>query len=235
MAGVSPVCILAGGVGSRLGAAVAATPKPLLTVAGRPFLFHQLAQLAASGVTHVVLSIGYLGDQIRAAVGDGANFGLHVEFCEDGPTPIGTAGAIRKAQSLLGERFLVLYGDTYLRVDFADVDRAAAESGLPALMTVLRNQGRWDVSNVDYRDGRVLRYDKRAPRLDMEHIDYGLSVLTAAALAQTDPAATDLSTVFTDLSERGLLAGYEAEHRFYEIGTPSARAETDAFLRGDLD
>lgn len=181
-----------------------------------------------------MLSIGYLGDQIRAAVGDGSNFGLHIEFCEDGPTPIGTAAAIRKAQPLLGERFLVLYGDTYLRVDFAQVDRVAAESGLPALMTVLRNRGRWDVSNVDFPDGRMLRYDKRSPRPDMEHIDYGLSVLTAAALEQTDATATDLSTLFTDLAARGLLAGYEASQRFYEIGTPSARAETDAFLRGEL-
>lgn len=177
MAELSPVCILAGGVGSRLGAAVKATPKPLVAVAGRPFLFHQLAQLAANGVTRVVLSIGYLGDQIR----DASNFGLHIEFCEDGPTPIGTAGAIRKAQPLLGKRFLVLYGDTYLRIDFAEVDRVAAESGLPAMMTVLRNRGRWDVNNVDSRDGRVLRYDKWSPRPDMEHIDYGLSVLTAAA------------------------------------------------------
>ncbi|HEY2042860.1 MAG TPA: sugar phosphate nucleotidyltransferase, partial [Jatrophihabitans sp.] len=210
MAGLSPVCILAGGVGSRLGDAVASTPKPLLPVAGEPFVFHQLRQLAACGVELVVLSIGYLGEQIRAAVGDGSAFGIHVEYSEDGPSPIGTAGAVRKAQPLLGERFLVLYGDTYLRIDFGEVDRAALDSGLPALMTVLRNHGRWDTSNVDYRQGRVMRYDKRDPRPDMEYIDYGLSVLTASALADTDAIATDLSTLFTDLSERGLLAGYEA-------------------------
>lgn len=229
MAALSPVCILAGGRGSRLGEAVIATPKPLLSVAGRPFLFHQLDLLRRHGAERVVLSIGYLGDQIRRAVGDGSNFGLDVRYSEDGPVPIGTGGAVRKAAPLLGDRFLVLYGDTYLRIDYADVDRAAIRSGLPALMTVLRNEGRWDTSNVQYADNRVLRYDKQAPDPAMEYIDYGLSVLTQEALDCTDHAA-DLAVMFKSLSEGGLLAGYQASMRFYEIGSPSSLFETSAFL-----
>ena len=230
MAPLLPVCILAGGLGSRLGDAVAAKPKALLTVAGRPFLFHQLDLLRRNGAERVVLSIGYLGDQIRRAIGDGSDFGLEVRYSEDGSTPIGTAGAIRKASPLLGERFMVLYGDAYLRINYADVGRAAARSGLPALMTVLRNEGRWDTSNVDYADNQVLRYDKQTPDPAMAYIDYGLSVITQDALDCTDPAAADLADVFRSLSERGLLAGYQARERFYEIGTPAALAETSAFL-----
>lgn len=230
MTALSPVCILAGGRGSRLGDVVASTPKPLLPVAGRPFLFHQLDLLKRHGAERVVLSIGYLGDQIRNAIGDGSNFGLDVRYSEDGPAPIGTAGAIRKAAPLLGERFLVLYGDTYLRIDYADVDQAAVRSGLPALMTVLRNEGRWDASNVEYSNNRVLRYDKETPDPTMAYIDYGLSVLTQAALDCTDPAATDLAALFKSLAEGGLLAGYQASKRFYEIGTPAALSEASAFL-----
>jgi NDP-sugar pyrophosphorylase family protein len=227
---LSPVCILAGGLGTRLGAVVADTPKPLLSVAGKPFLFHQLELLRNYGARRVVLCIGYLGERIRAVVGDGSAFGLDIQYSEDGPVPIGTAGAVRKALPFLGDRFLLLYGDTYLRIDYADVDRFAADCGSPALMTVLRNEGRWDVSNAEYVDGAV-RYNKSHPDARMKHIDYGLSVLTAGALGAGDGGASDLAAVFADLSTAGLLAGYEATERFYEIGTPDALAETDAFLR----
>jgi NDP-sugar pyrophosphorylase family protein len=229
MSVLAPVCILAGGLGSRLGDAVADTPKPLLPVAGRPFLFHQLELLRRFGAQRVVLCVGYLGSQIQDAVGDGSAFGLDVHYSEDGPIQIGTAGAVRKALPLLGERFLVLYGDTYLRIDYADVDRHAAACGQPALMTVLRNDGRWDTSNAEFADGRV-RYDKFVPDPSMRYIDYGLSVLTRDALELTDPSASDLATVFTQLSAAGRLAGYEATERFYEIGTPAALAEAAAFL-----
>jgi NDP-sugar pyrophosphorylase family protein len=229
---LSPVCILAGGLGTRLGPAVAETPKPLLPVAGRPFLFHQLELLRRFSAERVVLSVGYLGDQIREAVGDGADFGLDVRYCEDGPVPIGTAGAIRKALPLLGDRFLVLYGDTYLKIDYADFDRKAAACGFPAMMAVLRNEGRWDTSNAEFADGRV-RYDKFHPDTGMHYIDYGLSSLTQAALGMCASDAPDLATVFSCLSQARQLAGYEARQRFYEIGTPDALAETSAYFAGN--
>jgi NDP-sugar pyrophosphorylase family protein len=232
MSTLPPVCILAGGLGTRLGAAVADTPKPLVPVAGRPFLFHQLELLASYGADRVVLSTGYRGEQIEQAVGDGSAFGLHVAYSHDGLVPLGTGGAVRRAARLLDDRFLVLYGDTYLRIDYADVAREAEASGLPALMTVLRNAGQWDTSNVLYEDGRIVRYDKRNPTPQMQHIDYGLGVLTTQALAHTEGAHPDLAGLLTALSVDGLLAGYEAEHRFYEIGTPAALAETEQFLLG---
>jgi len=230
MTELAPVCILAGGLGTRLGAAVADTPKPLLPVAGRPFLFHQLDLLRSFGARRVVLSIGYLGKQIEQAVGDGTAFGLDVRYCWDGPVPIGTAGAVRKAMPLLGERFLVLYGDTYLRIDYAEVERVAAQSGLPALMTSLRNEGRWDTSNAEYTSRGTVRYNKHAPDPSMAYIDYGLSVLTERALQLTDPTETDLAGVFAALSAIDQLAGYEASERFYEIGSPDSLAEASMFL-----
>jgi NDP-sugar pyrophosphorylase family protein len=225
---LAPVCILAGGLGSRLGETVANTPKPLLPVAGRPFLLHQLELLAGYGATKAVLCVGYLGERIEAEIG-AEQFGIELAYAYDPPRLAGTAGAIRGALHLLGDRFLVLYGDTYLRVDYAAVDRAQAQSGLPALMTVLRNGGRWDASNVIYEDGIVVSYDKRAPDADMHWIDYGLGVLTAEALTANDDP--DLAGVYHQLARAGRLAGYEATERFYEIGTPAALAETDSFLR----
>jgi NDP-sugar pyrophosphorylase family protein len=224
-----PVCILAGGVGSRLGDAVRETPKPLLEVAGEPFLCHQLRLLAREGAREVVLCVGYLGDRIESVIGQ-RRFGLHIAYVSDPPDLAGTAGAIRGALSLLGDRFLVMYGDTYLRIDYRAVDAAHRASRRPALMTVLRNDGRWDTSNVVLRDGMVVRYDKQHPTADMRWIDYGLGALTASAL-DAHPGR-DLADVYRVLADEGQLAGYEATERFYEIGTPAALAETDAFLLG---
>lgn len=225
-----PICILAGGLGTRLGAKVRDTPKPLLEVAGEPFLIHQLRLLARHGAQRAVISVGYLGELIERRIGP-ERFGIELHFTYDGPSPLGTLGAIRQARSQLGDRFLVLYGDTYLRIDYGDVARAWAASGLPAMMTVLRNQGQWDTSNVSFDGHLVSRYDKRSPDPAMEWVDYGLGGLTSAALDHAPPHTSDLADLYHELSCAGRLFGYRAQQRFYEIGTPQALAETDAFLR----
>jgi NDP-sugar pyrophosphorylase family protein len=228
---LEPVCILAGGLATRLGEHARRQPKALVPVAGAPFVFHQLALLRSHGARRVVLCVGHLGEQIESAVGDGGNIGLQVEYSYDGPSPVGTAGAARAALPLLGDAFLVLYGDTYLRIDYRAVQRTFRRCGLPALMTVLRNEGRWDSSNAQFEDGLVTAHDKRSPTPAMRWIDYGLGMFSADAIRRAAPEATDLSDVYGELARRGELAGFEATERFYEIGTPAALAETDAFLR----
>lgn len=228
-----PVCILAGGLGTRLGERVRDTPKPLLEVAGEPFLLHQLRLLAAHGAREIVLCVGYLGERIEQTIG-AERFGLRIAYSFDGPQPAGTLGAIRRARGLLGERFLVLYGDTYLRIDYAAAARAWRVSGLPALMCVLRNAGRWEASNALYADGRVQAYDKHAPRAEMQWIDYGLGGLEQGALDRLPADVRDLSDLYRELGLAGLLCGFQASERFLEIGTPAALAETDLLLRAAL-
>jgi NDP-sugar pyrophosphorylase family protein len=215
-----PVAILAGGLGTRLGERVRDTPKPLLEVAGEPFLFHQLRLLRAHGAERVVICVGYLGERIESAVGDGSAFGLDVR-CSYDDEP-GTAAALRNALPLLGDEFLVVYGDAYLRIDYADVARMRRASGLPALMTVLP----WPGGNAAVAEGRVVRYDKDG---GLDSIDYGVQALTADALHVS--ASADLTVVQAELARTGALAAYKASERFYEIGTPTALRETDAFLR----
>jgi NDP-sugar pyrophosphorylase family protein len=212
-----------------LGSAVADTPKPLLEVAGQPFLCHQLRLLAGYGARRAVLCVGYLGELIEARIG-AEQFGISLSYSYDGPALVGTLGAIRNAQALLGERFLVLYGDTYLRIDYAAAARDWQASGLPAMMTVLRNGGQWDVSNVVFDGTLVNVYDKHAPDPAMEWIDYGLGGLTAAALDRVGLQVSDLAELYHALARDGELFGYPATERFYEIGTPEALADTGEFL-----
>ena len=224
------VCILAGGLGTRR--EKSDLPKPLVEVAGEPFLAHQLRLLAGHGAERVVLCVGHLGERIEEEIGPQRS-GIEIAYSRDAPGLDGTLGAIRRARGLLGERFLVLYGDTYLRIDYAGAARAWEASGLPALMTVLRNDGRWDASNAVYAGGRVIAHDKRAPTAEMRWIDYGLGGLTQEAVDLL-PEERDLSELYRALAAEGRLCGYEATERFYEIGTPEALAETDAFLREQI-
>lgn len=223
------VAILAGGLGTRLGEAAAETPKGMVPVNGRPFLEHVMELLATYGAGRVVICRGHLGEAIEEGLGDGRRFGLSIGYSDEGPVPIGTAGAIRRALPLLGERFLVMYGDTYLRVDYPAVARAHQRSGLPGLMTVLRNDGRWGDSNATYSRGRVSAYDKRDPPPDAAWIDYGLLAFTPEALDAL--GESDLAEVLTRLARDDALAGFPVRRRFYEIGTPGALAETERFLR----
>jgi NDP-sugar pyrophosphorylase family protein len=229
-----PVAILAGGLATRLGPITRSIPKALIEVAGKPFIAHQLALLRAAGIRRAVLCVAHLADQIEAVVGDGRGFGVEVAYSHDGGGPLGTGGALRQALPLLGDRFLVLYGDSYLRCDYAAIGRAFAASGLLGLMTVYRNDGQFDRSNVSFRDGRIVRYDKTPGLPDMTHIDYGLGALAAGALADRPDGPLDLAAVYQDLLARGQLAGYEVHERFYEIGSPAGLEDMRRLLSEEL-
>ena len=229
-----PVAILAGGLATRMRPVTERIPKALIDVAGRPFVEHQLALLQREGVRKVVLCVGYLGEMIEDVIGDGSRFGLSVSYSLDGERLLGTGGALRRALPLLGQHFFVLYGDSYLDIEYAPVQAAYRESGLPALMTVFRNEGRWDTSNVLFDGSRVVRYDKRHPTPDMKFIDYGLGVLSRDLFDLAKEEVFDLSDLYAGLAGTGRLAGFEETQRFYEIGTPSGLAEADSHLRGNL-
>lgn len=226
-----PLALLAGGLASRLGAMTERIPKSLLNVAGEPFVAHQLRLVAAQGIRDVVICCGHLGGMIADFVGDGERFGCGVKYSFDGPPLLGTGGAIVKALPLLGARFWVMYGDSYLTVPFAPVLESFDWSGKAGLMTVFRNDGRWDASNVEFAAGRIVRYEKGGDGAEMRHIDYGLGIYSARAFAGLPAGeAFDLSEVQRDLIARGAMAGFEVRERFYEIGSTAGLAETDEVL-----
>lgn len=227
-----PVALLAGGLGTRLRPWTESVPKALVDVNGEPFLAHQLRLLSSRGIERVVLCIGYKGEMIRAWAGDGRRFRLNLEYSEDWPELLGTAGAVRKALPLLGERFFVLYGDSYLPCDYRAVQRAFLAAGKPALMTVFRNEGRWDASNVEFSEGHILAYDKKSPTPRMQHIDYGLGVFESSVFAALPPGERrDLADLYRDLLARGELAAFEVFERFWEVGSRAGLEEVRSILK----
>jgi len=234
---VLPCVVLAGGMGTRMRPATESIPKVLIPVAGRPFAELQLEWLAAQGVERVVYSVGYRSAMVRDALGDGRRFGLDLVYVDEADDLRGTGGALRLAADIgvLPEAYFLLYGDSYLSVDLAAVEQAWRASALPALMTVLRNDGRWDRSNASLESGRVL-YDKHNAEMHgarVQWIDYGLSVLTADAVRAWLPPGGrgDVADLFHDLSTARRLAGYEVDERFYEIGSPEGLHDLEAHLR----
>lgn len=223
-----PAAILAGGLATRLGPLTEKTPKSLISIAGAPFIAHQLRLLERNGIKHVTLCVGHMGEKIEQAVGDGGAFGMKVEYSYDGPNLLGTAGAIRNALPKLGENFFVMYGDSYLPCDYSAVERKFLESGKPALMTVFRNEGQWDASNVEFDGDRILAYSKKNRTDRMRYIDYGLGVFQAEAFQRTQ--AADLAEVYAELLQRGELAAFDVHDRFYEIGSTVGLEEMTQLL-----
>jgi NDP-sugar pyrophosphorylase family protein len=225
-----PVAILAGGLATRLRPLTETVPKSLIEIAGEPFLAHQLRLLKGKGINRVVLCLGYLGEKVREFAGDGARFGLEVAYSSDGAAPLGTAGALKRALPLLEDVFFVAYGDSYLPCDYQAIGDAFHKSGKQGLMTVFANGDRWDSSNVEFRDGCIVRYDKVVRTPAMRYIDYGLGVFHRRIFEELPDGFCDLASVYQDLLRRDELAAFEVPERFYEIGSVSGIEELSATL-----
>ncbi len=232
--------ILAGGLGTRIRERSGDLPKAMIPVLGKPFIFYQLEWLARQNVRRVVLSVGYRGQMIAQAVGDGSQLGVSVVYADEGNLLRGTGGALRLVADLglLDTGFFVLYGDSYLPIALAPVWRTA-ENGQVCTMTVMRNLGKWDKSNVVFRGGDLVLYDKNASdptALGMEHIDYGLSVLTREVVVARIAAGevADLALLLNRLSIERRLRGHEIFERFYEIGSPEGLEDFENHIRSTV-
>jgi NDP-sugar pyrophosphorylase family protein len=226
--------ILAGGMGTRMQNVLKGQPKSLLPIHERPFLYYQLTWLARQGITEVVLCIGYGGADIQRYAGDGRTWGLSLRYVDEGGDLRGTGGALRLAydKGFLEPGFFVTYGDSFLPIPFAPIWAAFQSQAEPALMVVLKNEGRWEKSNARFDGKKVVLYDKKQAASDMLYVDYGLLALKAEVIKQEIPSGQvyDVAELLHRLSVGGDLAGYEAHKRFFEVGSPGGLADFSAFL-----
>jgi len=228
--------ILAGGLGTRLGARTRDLPKALIPIAGRPFLAWLVESLAHNGYRKLVLCIGHYGEQIIDFLGKGEAFGVEASYSKDGDRLLGTGGAIRQAltRDLLADSFLVTYGDSYLPFDYAaplrDLDAHPEALGT---MSVFENHGAWDASNCEIGRGLVLRYEKGAKDPALTHIDYGAIALRRSVIAaKPSDVVFGLDTIQHELAKAGDLRAYEATERFYEVGSELGISDLEKKLSG---
>ena len=212
--------LLCGGLGKRLGSLTKQIPKALVEINGEPFIAHQLRLVSRSGVKNVVVCAGYLGEQIKTYVGSGERFNVNVSYSFDGEKLLGTGGAVKKALPLLSDPFLIMYGDSYLNADFAPIIKYFYQKGAKALVTVFRNKNQWGTSNIAWKNGVITEYSKRSSSLQMEYIDYGLTMIRKSSFDSfSDIEAFDLDQVFIQMVHQDEMLGFEVEERFYEIGS----------------
>ncbi len=234
-----PAAILAGGLATRLHPITQTIPKAMIDLNGKPFIQHQVELLHRHGVRKLVLCLGHLGEQVESHLGDGSRFDMRIYYAHDGPVLLGTGGAIRRAMPMLGEVCWVMYGDSYMDIDYRAILDTFARSDperVLGLMTVIRNQDRWDRSNALFRDGRLMCYDKRNRTAEMEHIDYGVAILRRRAIERMPLGERcDLAELYSELVAERSMIGYELSQRFYEIGTPASLEEAREHLASRSD
>ena len=226
--------VLAGGLATRMRPKTLTIPKAMLEVGGRPFIEWQIEKLRACGYDDVVLCVAFLAEQIRDHVGDGARYGVKVRYSDEGPTLLGTAGAIRNALDLLAPTFLVTYGDSYLPFDYAEPLRVLdAHADCAGVMSIYENRGAWDTSNTeaDAAGEWVLRYEKGRPDQQFPYIDYGAIALRREVIAEL-PAGQPrgLDVIQTELAKQKRLRAVVARDRFFEIGSPEGLSTLDQWL-----
>lgn len=222
--------ILAGGMATRLYPVTLEIPKSLIDINGKPFIQHQIDLLKSKGVNNVVMCLGNFAKSIEEYLGNGSSKSVNIKYSYDGETLLGTGGALKKAFPLLSDPFMIMYGDSYLNIEYIDILNYFNNFNKSGLMTVLKNENKWDKSNIIFRDGQIVRYDK-VDDAEFEYIDYGFSILRKEAFsAYSGIEKFDLKDVFKDLISKNEMLGYEVHNRFYEIGSFSGIEETKEYL-----
>ncbi len=233
--------ILAGGLGTRLWPLTKEVPKPMVPVAGKPYLEHQIAELKRQGADRILLLTAYLGEQIENHFGDGSGFGLSIEYSRE-PEPMGTGGALKLAREKLADAFLLLYGDSFLPIDYAAVyGRLVADPAAEGVVVVYDNRdGDTSVpNNIALREDAaashawVARYDKtKTPDPELTHVEAGVLAFRRAVIDEIPPGKVSLEQeIFPRLIARGSLAAFPTRERFYDIGTPERLARIEEYFR----
>ncbi|MFN8130344.1 MAG: NDP-sugar synthase [Solirubrobacteraceae bacterium] len=230
--------ILVGGEGTRLRPLTSALPKPVIPLVDRPFMAYMLEWLRGHGVDDVVLSCGFLADGVREVLGDGERFGIRLRYVEE-PRPLGTGGAVKFAEDLLEERFLMLNGDVLTDIDLtaqiAQHERTGARGTL-ALVPV-EDPSAYGLVRLE-PDGAVREFlEKPAPdQIDTNLISAGAYVLNRDVLGLLEagePASIERE-VFPRLVGQGLY-GYASDGYWLDIGTPERYLQATAdILEGNV-
>lgn len=231
MSSEKSLVILAGGMATRLYPVTLSIPKSLIDINGKPFIYHQLDLIKANGINNVVMCLGNLAKPIENLLGSKYADSVNVKYSYDGDTLLGTGGALKNAFELLSDPFMILYGDSYLNIDYIEILNYFNNFNKTGLMTVLKNANNWDKSNIIFRDGKIIRYDK-VDDPEFDYIDYGFSILRKDAFNDfLKEDRFDLKDVFKNTIANDSMLGYEVFNRFYEIGSFEGIEELKRFLK----
>ncbi|HJV21893.1 MAG TPA: sugar phosphate nucleotidyltransferase [Holophagaceae bacterium] len=219
--------ILAGGLGLRLGVLAEGLPKPMVPVEGRPFLERVVAQLAAQGFEEILLLVGFRAEVIQDHFRDGEAWGLRIRYSRE-ESPLGTGGALKAARPLLGERFLLLFGDLHREFDYAAFCRRHPGDCL-AVYPYSAGLNTIACGNVDFdpESGRIRAYRKNDSAGGLGWVDAGFGVFRSTHLAALPEGPCSWEELaYPRMAEGGDLVGEAVDRRFFDIGNPEDLART---------
>jgi NDP-sugar pyrophosphorylase family protein len=218
--------ILAGGEGKRLRPLTSSIPKPMFPISGKPFLEHEINLLKRASINDIVICIGYQGELVRRHFEDGQSLGVRIRYSDDGDKLLGTAGSLKKARTLLSDRFFITFGDAYPILDYKAAWNHFILTGKIALMVVYKNSNRYGRSNTVVQDGLVIFYSKKEKDPRMQYIEFGVTFMNRQALdAIPDDNPVDLEALYRQIISNNQMAALEVNQRIYDIGSPEGLAE----------
>ncbi|KYK33786.1 MAG: hypothetical protein AYK22_06115 [Thermoplasmatales archaeon SG8-52-3] len=223
--------ILCGGLATRLGKIAKKTPKSMIKIKNKPFLEYQIENIKRYSIKDIILCVGHLSEQIEKYFGNGDKFGVNIKYSYDTNKPLGPIGALKNAESLVDDIFFIMYGDSYLNVDFKKIANYFSNHNKLGLMVVYKNYNKFDKSNLIVNDKMIIAYGEKERTNDMIYIDYGTSLLNKKVL-NLIPKNTFYKTgqLFSNLISKNELLAYEVKERFYHIGNLDALNEFKAFI-----
>jgi len=226
------IVVLCGGKATRLYPLTKKIPKSMIRFEGKPFLEQQLDLLKKNRIFDIVLCVGYKAEQIKKYFGDGKNFGVEIKYSSDKKKLLGTGGALKKAENLLEDSFLVMWGDSYLPFNFQKAIKFFKKSNKPGMMIVFKNLNKYEPSNVEVKNNLVKSYSKKRKTKKMKYIDYGISIYRKEVLKHLPKnQICDLTKLQQALIKKRQLLAYPAEKRFYQIGSPDGLEELKNYIK----
>ena len=224
------IVVLCGGEATRLHPLTKKFPKSMIQIAGKPFLEHQIDLFKKNRIFDIVLCTGFLGEQIEEYFGDGGKFGVSIKYSRE-REPLDTGGALKNAKELLEDEFFIIYGDSYLLIDYQEVYNYFKKFDKMGLMTVYKNYGRLEPSKIILDGNFVKVFDKEHPNQPgMIYTEFGLNIFKKEVLDLVDKKAFPIGDYFKKLIEKKELLAFETSQRFYEIGCPEGLETTKKII-----
>lgn len=223
------IVILAGGLATRLYPYTLGVPKSLILINDKPFIYWQLKQLKEQNTKNIILCLGKHSKQIIDYLELNSKFGLNIKYSLE-KEKLGTGGAISNVYSKLDDYFGILYGDSYLQINFKRIEKYYKKKNKLGLMTVYKNNGLYDRSNIIYKNKKIVKYEKELQDDEMKFIDYGFGIIDKSVFRKRR-GNFDLANIYKELLSKNELASYRVKKRFYEIGSFQGMEETSEFLK----
>jgi len=217
--------VLAGGEGTRLRPLTLTRPKSMLPLGPAPVIEHLIKQLVKCGFEEIILTVGYLSDQVRSYLGDGSKLGVKIHYSvEPEDLLLGTAGSVKLVSHLLNERFLVIQGDTYTEIDLSEAVKAHIEGGADATIVVKSVSNPWLFGVIEYDEKGFITSFREKPRPEecrSNKVSTGIYVLEPEVLDFITQHPCDFAkNVFPKmLASRKRLLAYECEGYWVDVGS----------------